>query len=132
MTLGEVREHKGQHRARQSLGGREPDVIQIHNEVTGFHNGQMDGHYRVAVNGIVRGYLDYSEYPHPNGDPYINMIEVTPRFQHQGLARKMVEELAKEFGGYQKIRWGMLTDDGLKFKEQLDREFEAKSQRYES
>ena len=44
----------------------------------------------------------------------------------------MVEELAKEFGGYQRIRWGMLTDDGILLKEQLDKEFEAKSQKYES
>jgi len=131
MTLGEVREHKGLHRAQKSLG-QESAVIQIRNEVTNFQHGQMDGHFRIAVNGIVRGYLDYTQYPYPNGDPYVNMIEVTPRFQHQGLARKMVEELAKEFGGYQKIHWGMMTDDGLKLKEQLDKEFEASSQKYES
>ena len=94
--------------------------------------GRWTAIFRIAVNGIVRGYLDYSQHPHPNGDPHINYIEVTPRFQHQGLARKMVEELAKEFGGYQKIHWGMLTDDGLRLKEKLDKEFEAKSQKYES
>ena len=117
MTLGEVREHKGQHRARAALG-QESDVIQIRNDVTNFQHGQMDGHFRIAVNGIVRGYLDYSQYPYPTGESLHQLHRGYATISASGSCSKMVEELAKEFGGYQKIHWGMMTDDGLRLKEQ--------------
>ncbi|MDA4111426.1 MAG: GNAT family N-acetyltransferase [Candidatus Bathyarchaeia archaeon] len=119
MTLGDVREHKGKHRAEIALGLA--SNIKTVQDVTGFSHGQIDAYFLAGVDGNVRGRLDYAVF---KGNPYIQMIEVTPQFRRKGLARRMVEELAKEYG-YENIRWGMLTEDGVKLKQKLDRDLGA-------
>ena len=76
------------------------------------HHGQDDG--TVRTDG---GKLDFSIY---QGRAHIRMVESSRK--RAGVGRALVNRLAEEVGGYDKIDWGMMTPDGVALRDALDRE----------
>jgi hypothetical protein len=68
------------------------------------------------------GYASVGVY---KGRPMIDMIEVAPKYQRQGIARAIVDEIAKQHGGYGNIDWGYMTDEGEALKKSLDALYRA-------
>lgn len=65
----------------------------------------------------VVGRITFSVY---EGVPKINMIEVAPEYQRQGIGKKMIDKLVEEYP-YSSIEWGYMTDDGAALKNSLDK-----------
>lgn len=90
-------------------------AVQVLNEVTASHSGQMDATMRAVVDGREAGYLDYTVY---EGRPQIAMVEVAEEFRRQGIGAELVRELQRKFPDTE-IDWGMLTAEGAALREAL-------------
>ena len=81
-------------------------------EVTDSYGGQLYGHVTAEVDGQAAGRLDWESY---EGRATIAFVEVAPRFQRQGIALELVNELQKQLGDKAKgIDWGTTTESGHK------------------
>ncbi len=93
-----------------------PGGLSIREDVRASHSGQVDLTARAFTSdGQQAAYLDYSVF---EGRPHISMVES----QQKGLraGEKLIEKLAEEYG-YENIDWGMMTPDGVKLQERLDK-----------
>ena len=92
--------------------------LKIEDNVRGHHHGQMDATLTASTsNGKVAAYLDYSVM---DGKPLIAMVESTQPGLRAG--RQLVKKLVEQYG-YENIQWGMMTGDGAKLRDSLDKEF---------
>lgn len=108
----------GQHNQKShgNRGTRPSHAFSIEGDMTGYSYGES---YHTVVakdrSGKVVGKLDYSVY---DGVPKIMMVE---SFQEKsGVGTALVAHLSKEFG-YKNIDWGMMTSDGVKLRDKLDK-----------
>lgn len=89
------------------------------------HHGQDDFViYATDLNDVTLGRLEYSVFEE---EPYIKWIEVANDMRRQGIARQMIQRLMSEGFSYNKIHWGMMTDDGSQLKAKLDQGFSSPS-----
>lgn len=88
------------------------DPMQFVGEVTGAHHGQLDVRMQAVIDELTVGVLEYSVF---EDVPHIAMIEVLEGYRRQGIATGMMQKLQGEYPNTE-IAWGMLTDDGAKFK----------------
>lgn len=86
--------------------------FRIHQDVRGYHHGQMDCTLYLLRGDESVGYLDYAEFDRV---PHIEMIKVHPRHQRRGYATRLLLDLQSRFPG-QEINWGYCTPQGLKLK----------------
>jgi len=86
--------------------------FRIHQDVRGYHHGQMDCTLYLLVGDESVGYLDYAEFDRV---PRIEMIKVHPAHQRRGYATRLLLDLQSRFPG-QEIDWGWCTPQGLKLK----------------
>lgn len=91
------------------------------NEVKGAHSGQIDVTLFAYENGEMVGYVDYSIY---KGSPHIDLIEVKKEYRGRGIGKDLILELTKTYD-YDTIEWGMMTDDGYKLQQSLDKYFKV-------
>ncbi len=87
--------------------------IRFWGDCHGYHHGQTDCTLKALddSNGTFLGYIDYSYY---NDEIHINLIRVEEKFQRQGVATALWNQLKKENPGV-KINRGMTTSDGTSF-----------------
>lgn len=90
-------------------------AVKVLDEVTGAHNGQVDGTLRATVDGQPAGYLDYTVY---EGRPEISMVEVADEMRRQGIGAELVRELQRKFPDAE-VGWGMMTPEGAALREAL-------------
>lgn len=97
--------------------------IRFREECYGYHSGQTDCTIFAIQDNKPIGKLDIS-YHKLNGrkEAYINMIEVLPTFQGQGIGRALIHQLVKNVP-YEAVNWGLLLDDGSGLKKAMDKEF---------
>ena len=86
--------------------------LRIHQDVRGYHHGQMDCTLYLLKGDESVGYLDYAEF---DRQPHIEMINVHPSNQRRGYATRLLVDLQSRFPG-QEINWGWCTPEGLKLK----------------
>jgi len=84
--------------------------------------GQNDYALLAKFQEAVVGKINYSEF---EDILHISYIVVAPEFRRQGIGTALIRELERlnktEFEG-KPIRWGLLTNEGSKFKGSLNRE----------
>lgn len=78
--------------------------------VNDYHSGEMFATMTYEKDGKVVGTLDYSEY---EGKPNVKMIEVTPEYRRNGIGKKLLQELQRQYPDVE-IDYGMTTPDGTK------------------
>jgi ribosomal protein S18 acetylase RimI-like enzyme len=92
------------------------------NDVRDAHGGELYGSILAheAATGNQVGHLDYGAYWNSgHREVGVQMIGVDPAHQRQGIASQMMDKLRNEFterGVGPKVKWGMTTDAGTKFK----------------
>lgn len=105
---------KMEERAKKGLA---PNV-RVRASYYGHHHGQSDGTlFALDESGQTVGTLDFVVF---RGRALIRMVESSRR--RAGIGRALVNHLAKEVGGYDKIDWGYMTSEGVALRDALDRE----------
>lgn len=87
----------------------------IETTVTDYYSGEMFAVMTYKENGKVVGALDYSVY---EDQPNVKMIEVAPEHRRKGIAKKLLQELQKQYPDTE-INFGMSTPDGTKLLENI-------------
>jgi GNAT superfamily N-acetyltransferase len=85
----------------------------------GYHHGQVDMVLSIYEEDTLLGTLEYSIL---DNVPYISMIQVKPEYRNKGIGKQLVYKLIEEYD-YKDIQWGMMTEDGYKLQQSLDKEF---------
>lgn len=90
----------------------------------GYQHGQTDMILTAYLDGKEVGTINYSIY---EGEPNIKMLEVNKEYRRMGIGTKMVKHLQKLFPD-QEINIGMLTPDGSKLAQTINRTFKDNPQ----
>ena len=87
--------------------------VQITDDVTGAHHGQVDGALTASTeeHGVV-GWLGYSLF---RKAVHILIVETVREHRRQGVATQLVDRLYADNPGW-RIDWGMTTTEGTAFK----------------
>ena len=86
----------------------------------GYQSGQHDMVLTAYLDGEMVGNLYYSLY---NGIPNIKMLEVEKDFRRIGVGTKLLKQLQNMFPK-EEIGLGMLTPDGARLMQTIERKFE--------
>ena len=86
-------------------------------EMTGSHNGQTDHVIHARTADGKSGKLEYTLY---KGIPQVSMIDVPEASRRAGIGQSMAIELQRQFPDVE-IVFGMLTDDGSKLYQSLNK-----------
>lgn len=98
----------------------EASGIAFETQHTASYHGQSNFTLRLLANGREVAHLDYTIF---QGETQIAMVEVPrPEDKRKGYGRMLVDRLAQERGGYDKIQWGSMTPDGAALQQAMDRE----------
>lgn len=87
--------------------------LTFRDEMRGWHHGQSDLTLSAYLDGKMVGYIEYCEY---QGEPSIEMIEVTPEQRRRGIAKALLHRLQARYPG-REVAWGWRTDDGRKLED---------------
>jgi len=91
--------------------------LRFHTDHTASYHGQSNYTLYLMRGDKKVGYLDYSIF---QGEVQIDMIRVFEN--RKGYGRMLVDELSREYGGYQNIKWSGMTPDGAALQKAMDRE----------
>ncbi len=92
--------------------------LKISSDTHGYSHGQTDATLTAHTkDGKAAAYLDYSVF---EGKPHIKMVESVQK--GIGAGERLVDTLAEEYG-YENIGWGMMTPDGFKLREKMDKKY---------
>jgi|WetSurMetagenome_2_1015567.scaffolds.fasta_scaffold34512_2 GNAT superfamily N-acetyltransferase len=85
----------------------------------GYHHNQVDMVLSIYEEDTLLGTLEYSIL---DNIPYISMIQVKPEYRNKGIGKQLLYKLVEEYD-YKDIQWGMMTEDGYRLQQSLDKEF---------
>ena len=91
------------------------ESVEMNDEVLDVYGNELQKKLTIYDNGELIGYTDYSVY---DEKPYIQMIEVQPKYRRKGYASQMIKRIQRTYPDSE-IDFGWTTDEGTKFIEKL-------------
>lgn len=104
--------------------------ISFHIDHTASYHGQSNFTMYLIKDNKKVAYLDYTVF---QGETEISMVEVyRQEDKRKGYGRALVQHLADQVGGYENIKWSMMTDDGSALRQAMDNEKGFDRKEYEN